>query len=304
MIAHKAFANARVHSALGTFISRFCAFFWTMAADRTLTLYFCMNGVVVSDHCDGSIASSACLHGLPIGSEQLHQGMHELFSEIEPRSMLADRPQLEGIHDAHVEQPPCKARPRLLALPSYQVGVGNPQLINTQYGQACCTEFCHVSPVRIMWALLMQPFHSACFMPPLPLFMSNIDNQEDALPAAAAAPYRDNESLHLAHCSLGTCAPAFLPVTGRSQQPQVNTVDRALLSVRVSNANTSTAWFYCTLRTDNKSQRPPACLASQSELAVEPDFNELNCMPARSRSLERRNRVDLTGQRSRGMAQE
>ena len=47
-------------------------------------------------------------------------------------------------------------------------------------------------------------------------------------------------------------------VTGRSKQPQVDTLDRALL-VCLSNAHTCTTWFYCSLRTDN--QRPTAaCL--------------------------------------------
>ena len=50
--------------------------------------------------------------------------MHELLSEIElPRSILSNRPELEGIDDAHIQQPPCEARPSLLALPSDQVGV-------------------------------------------------------------------------------------------------------------------------------------------------------------------------------------
>src|ERR1700722_8942030 len=83
-----------------------------------------MNWIVILGQRDGSIGSSACLHRLSIGSKQLHQGVHELLSEIElPRTLLADRPQLEGIDDAHIDEPPRQAPPALLALPSYQVGV-------------------------------------------------------------------------------------------------------------------------------------------------------------------------------------
>ena len=95
-----------------------------LTADDAVAALLCMNGEMILRQCDRSVGSSARLHRLPIGSEQLHQGMHELLSEIElPRSILADRPQLEGIDDAHVEQPPCEARPSFLALPSDQVGV-------------------------------------------------------------------------------------------------------------------------------------------------------------------------------------
>ena len=41
--------------------------------------------VVILDQRDGCVGSSACLHCLPIASEQLHQGVHELLSEIELR---------------------------------------------------------------------------------------------------------------------------------------------------------------------------------------------------------------------------
>ena len=38
--------------------------------------------------------------------------MHELLSEIELLwTILPDRPELEGIDDAHIQEPPCQARP-------------------------------------------------------------------------------------------------------------------------------------------------------------------------------------------------
>src|SRR4051812_49245028 len=51
--------------------------------------------------------------------ELLHQFAHELLTEPEvSRAGLADGPECEGIDDAHVEQPPCQARPRSSRLPA------------------------------------------------------------------------------------------------------------------------------------------------------------------------------------------
>jgi len=48
---------------------------------------------------------------LLIGRQLLQQLMHQLFSEAElPQVLLPIRPELEGIDDAHVQQPPCEAR--------------------------------------------------------------------------------------------------------------------------------------------------------------------------------------------------
>lgn len=110
--------------ALGADVAGLCAILDAKAALLTVPLLLRENRVMFLGQRDRSVGSSACLHCFPIGSEQLHKGMHELFSEIElPRSILANRPELEGIDDAHIEQPPCEARPGLLALPSDQVGI-------------------------------------------------------------------------------------------------------------------------------------------------------------------------------------
>src|SRR5680860_954517 len=124
MIAFETMLNAKMHAALGTNVGGSYASVWLVTAHGTVPSPLCMRQVMILDQRHRSIGSSACPHSLPIGSEQLHQGMHELFSEIElPRSMLADCPELEGIDDAHIQQPPCETRPGLLAPPSYQVGV-------------------------------------------------------------------------------------------------------------------------------------------------------------------------------------
>jgi len=45
---------------------------WALAADDVVAALLCMNGVVILRKRDASVGSSACLRGLPIGSEQLH----------------------------------------------------------------------------------------------------------------------------------------------------------------------------------------------------------------------------------------
>ena len=81
-----------------------------------------MDTVVILRQRNRDVCTSACLHCLLIGLQHLHQCVHKLDAKIElPRALLPDRPELEGIEDAHIEQPPCQARPALLALPSYQV---------------------------------------------------------------------------------------------------------------------------------------------------------------------------------------
>lgn len=108
MIALETIANAQVHVALGADDASLSALERTVRADCAVPSLLCVLRIVVLHQRDGSIGPSACLHRLAIGSEQLHQGLHELFSEIELSwSILADRPQLEGIDDAHIEQPPC-----------------------------------------------------------------------------------------------------------------------------------------------------------------------------------------------------
>ena len=95
-----------------------------VTALRAIAFRFGVLCVVLMGQCDRSIGPSACLRRLAIGSEQLHQGVHELFSEIELlRPILANRPELECVDDAHIDEPPCQARPGLLALPSNGVGV-------------------------------------------------------------------------------------------------------------------------------------------------------------------------------------
>ena len=54
----------------------------------------------------------------------LKQLVHELFTEAKlPGMLLPFRPELEGVDDAHVQQPPCQARPRAHGLSAWEVGV-------------------------------------------------------------------------------------------------------------------------------------------------------------------------------------
>ena len=111
MVLHKAFADAQMRLALGADVASLRAALGADAALLTIPLFLRENRVMLLGKRDSCAGSSACLHCLPIGSEQLHQRAHELFTEIElPRSILADPPQLEGIHNAHVQQPPREAR--------------------------------------------------------------------------------------------------------------------------------------------------------------------------------------------------
>src|SRR5680860_521588 len=97
MIAFETMLNAKMHAALGTNVGGSYASVWLVTAHGTVPSPLCMRQVMILDQRHRSIGSSACMYRLPIGSEQLHQGMHELFSEIKLAwSMLADRPQLES----------------------------------------------------------------------------------------------------------------------------------------------------------------------------------------------------------------
>src|SRR3954468_10805104 len=113
-----------MHIALGADVASLRSTPGADTAVLAISLLFRDHRIMLSGQRNRSIRTSACLHCLPIGSEQLHQGAHELFSEVELLgSVRADRPQLEGIDDAHVDEPPCEARPGLLALPPDEVGV-------------------------------------------------------------------------------------------------------------------------------------------------------------------------------------
>jgi len=57
-------------------------------------------------------ARSALVRPL-LGRQLLEQFVHELLTEAQlPRMLLPFRPELKGVDDAHVEQPPGQARPR------------------------------------------------------------------------------------------------------------------------------------------------------------------------------------------------
>ena len=91
MITCKTWAGAEMHSAFGTDELGLNAVRRTVTADCAVTLLWYEHGVVIPYQRYGGIASSACLHCLPIGSEELHEGVHELFSEIELlRTILAN----------------------------------------------------------------------------------------------------------------------------------------------------------------------------------------------------------------------
>lgn len=97
MIVCEAFANAQVNFALGADVVASDAKRRLATARSAVSVLFDMLCVVLLGQCNRRIGSSACMHCLSIGSEELHQRMHELFSEIELlRALLPNRPELEG----------------------------------------------------------------------------------------------------------------------------------------------------------------------------------------------------------------
>ena len=108
MIQCETFVNAQVHTARGALVCRCHTVGGLVAAVGTVSLLLGVNKMMIFDERHRSVGSSTCLHCLPIGPEQMHQRVHELFSEIKLlRPMLANRPELEGIDDAHINEPPC-----------------------------------------------------------------------------------------------------------------------------------------------------------------------------------------------------
>ena len=103
----EAIGHAQVYLTLGAFVSASRALSGARTAMNTISIFLREHQVVISHQSYCCVGSSACLHRFLIRSEQLHKGMHELLAEIElPRSILSNRPQLEGIHNAHIQQPP------------------------------------------------------------------------------------------------------------------------------------------------------------------------------------------------------
>ena len=67
---------------------------------------------------------SSVLSWVLINRQLLHQREHEMFAEIQLLRMLfANRPELEGVDDADVNEPPGKAMPGTHGLPAGGVGV-------------------------------------------------------------------------------------------------------------------------------------------------------------------------------------
>jgi len=97
MIVLEAIANAQMHATLSADGASLGALERAVRASCAVPSLLSMYRVMISHQRDACIGSSACLHCFLIRSEQLHQRVHELLAEMElPRSILANRPQLEG----------------------------------------------------------------------------------------------------------------------------------------------------------------------------------------------------------------
>ena len=95
-----------------------------MTALDTIPLRASTLGVMLAGQSMSRVEGRTTLAWCLLGRQLFQQLVHELLAEAQlSRMLLPFRPELEGVDDAHIEQPPCKARPRLLALPPYQVGV-------------------------------------------------------------------------------------------------------------------------------------------------------------------------------------
>lgn len=75
--------------------------------------------------CSSSIGTCTCSMRLLFGWQLLQQPVHKLLTEAElPGMRLPFRPELEGVDDAHVEQPPRQTRPAALRFaPRWRRGV-------------------------------------------------------------------------------------------------------------------------------------------------------------------------------------
>ena len=107
MVFDKALSDAQVNFAAAADEGGFLAMSSPVAAYDAVSFLSSSNQMVILDQRHRCVGSSTHLHRLPIGSELLHQGVHEFFSKVELlRSFLPNRPQLEGVDDADVDQPP------------------------------------------------------------------------------------------------------------------------------------------------------------------------------------------------------
>src|SRR5687767_2848803 len=89
MITFETIVDAKMDSTLGTDVGGSLATIWLVTADDTVTCAFSLLQMMILYQRNGRIRSSACLHCLSIFAEQLHQGVHELFPEIQlSRSVL------------------------------------------------------------------------------------------------------------------------------------------------------------------------------------------------------------------------
>jgi len=97
----------------------------TLTALCTVSVRLHAGRVVILSQRSRRVGACACLVRLLLGRQLLQQLEHELFAEAElPRVLLPLRPELEGVDDAHVEQPPRQTRPAALRFaPRWRRGV-------------------------------------------------------------------------------------------------------------------------------------------------------------------------------------
>ena len=104
-----------MHATLSADCARSLAADGLVTADDTVSSLFRVLRIVLLGQRISCIGLSARPVWLLIGRQLLQQLVHELLAEAQlPAMLLPFRLELEGVDDAHVEQPPGQTRPAAL----------------------------------------------------------------------------------------------------------------------------------------------------------------------------------------------
>ena len=124
MIRREALADAEVNPTLSTKDARSRALCRSIATDNAVSSRLRVLRIVILGQRVSCLGSSACTLWLLFGWQLRQQLVHEFLAETQLTGMLLpNRPELEGIHDAHIQKPPRQARPRPHGLPTRGIGI-------------------------------------------------------------------------------------------------------------------------------------------------------------------------------------
>src|SRR5680860_942685 len=124
MICFEAFTETQVHAACAANVVGLSAVEWSVTAVLAISLLRDYQRAVVHCQCSSCRVEGAVAAWGLIGRQLCEKLVHQLLTVGElTRAMLPNRPELEGVEDAHVQQPPRQARPCATRLPSVEVCV-------------------------------------------------------------------------------------------------------------------------------------------------------------------------------------